>query len=216
MKTEIYENYDAFIKREDTKINGVTKEFAERNPEFETENETNTGCWNCSDCSDCSDCSGCSRCSGCFGCYECSNCSSCSSCSRCSDCSDCYECSKCPDGSGLFRYSGVKDSPPYIIPEIKSIHSEVLRATESEGSFSMRYWHTCETTHSRAGWVVHLAGEAGYALEKETSTAFAAAQIYKASSPISVSPTRFCESNEVAMDDIKRCATEESNLKSNE
>jgi len=35
-------------------------------------------------------------------------------------------------------------------------------------------------------------------------------QIYKASSPIRVSPVRFFETNELAMADIKRCAEEEA------
>ena len=74
----------------------------------------------------------------------------------------------------------------------------------------MSKWHACETTHCRAGWVVTLAGPEGKALEKETSTCFAAMQIYKASSDIKVSPTRFFESSEIAMADIKRCAKEEA------
>jgi len=78
----------------------------------------------------------------------------------------------------------------------------------------MSQWHTCETTHCRAGWVVFLAGEAGAKLEKETSTAFAGMMIYKASSSIRVSPVRFYESDELAMADIKRCAEEEAKLNS--
>jgi len=74
----------------------------------------------------------------------------------------------------------------------------------------MDSWHTCDTTHCRAGWVVFLAGEPGRVLENHTSTQFAAMQIYKASSPIRVSPTRFFETNEVAMADIKKCAEEEA------
>ena len=70
----------------------------------------------------------------------------------------------------------------------------------------MSAWHTCETTHCRAGWVVHLAGEKGKALESKTSTLFAAMQIYKNSSKIRVSPKRFFEKNDVALKDIKRCA----------
>ena len=70
----------------------------------------------------------------------------------------------------------------------------------------MDSWHTCDTTHCRAGWVVTLAGKEGKELESKTSTLFAAMQIYKASSPIKVSPPRFFESNKIAMDDIKRCA----------
>lgn len=76
----------------------------------------------------------------------------------------------------------------------------------------MSEWHICDTTHCRAGWVVHLAGAAGYDLEERTSTLFAAMQIYKASSPIRVSPVRFYESNEVALADMKRCADEEAKL----
>ena len=73
----------------------------------------------------------------------------------------------------------------------------------------MDVWHTCDTTHCRAGWITTLAGPAGKALEEATSTEFAAMQIYKASSPIRVSPVRFYETNEVAMADILRCAKEE-------
>ena len=90
-------------------------------------------------------------------------------------------------------------------PVIENIHQKVLEAASAQGA----NWHTCDTTHCRAGWVVHLAGPAGYALEKETSTLFAAIQIYDKSSPIKVSPTRFFESNQFAMADMERCANEE-------
>jgi hypothetical protein len=76
----------------------------------------------------------------------------------------------------------------------------------------MNTWHTCNTTHCRGGWVVHLAGKEGKKLEEKTSTAFAAHQIYKASSPIRVHHPRFFETDEVAMADIKRCAEEEAKL----
>ena len=52
---------------------------------------------------------------------------------------------------------------------------------------------------------MHLAGEAGYELEKRTTTLFAAMQIYKASGYL-ISPVRFYETNEVAMADMKRLA----------
>ena len=68
----------------------------------------------------------------------------------------------------------------------------------------------CGTTHCRAGFVEFLAGKPGRDLALATSTEFAAKQIYKASSPIRVSPVRFYEPNEVAMADIKRCAEEEA------
>ena len=69
----------------------------------------------------------------------------------------------------------------------------------------MTSWHSCETTHCRAGWVVHLAGEAGYALEAATSPLFAAQQIYKASG-YEISPCRFFDSDASALDDMRRLA----------
>jgi hypothetical protein len=73
----------------------------------------------------------------------------------------------------------------------------------------MGQWHTCDTTHCRAGWVVAIAGEKGKKLEGNSSTLFAAQQIYKASSPISVSPVRFFDDDNKAMTDMERCANEE-------
>ena len=70
----------------------------------------------------------------------------------------------------------------------------------------MSLWHTCETTHCRAGWVVTLAGDAGRALEAFHNTRLAATLIYRESSPHKVSMLRFFETNEVAMADMKRMA----------
>ena len=68
-------------------------------------------------------------------------------------------------------------------------------------------WHTCETVHCRAGWLVHLAGKEGYELEKKIGPALAANLIYKASSNIEVRwIDKFFDSHEDAMADIKRCA----------
>jgi len=41
----------------------------------------------------------------------------------------------------------------------------------------MGAWHTCDTTHCRAGWVTMIAGKEGKELEEKTSTQFAAMQI---------------------------------------
>jgi len=73
----------------------------------------------------------------------------------------------------------------------------------------MSSWHSCETTHCRAGWVVHLAGEAGYALEKFHNTALAAQLIYRESG-YKINPSRFFDSDSVAMDDMIRLAKEEA------
>ncbi len=93
------------------------------------------------------------------------------------------------------------------IPKIENIHQRVLDAVSAtDDSLDMSTWHTCETTHCRAGWVVFLSGEQGKALEEQTSPDFAAMMIYKNSSDIRVSPVRFFEDNETAMNDMKRCA----------
>jgi hypothetical protein len=94
-------------------------------------------------------------------------------------------------------------------PVIENIHQKVFNAASGEGALNMGDWHTCDTTHCRAGWVVFLAGEKGKLLEQETSTLFAAMQIYHKSSPIKVSPTRFFESDQVALEDMRKCAEEE-------
>jgi hypothetical protein len=71
----------------------------------------------------------------------------------------------------------------------------------------MSDWHTCDTTHCRAGWVIFLAGKDGKELEKKLGTPLAASKIYKSSSDIEVRwALRFFDNNERAMADMKRCA----------
>jgi hypothetical protein len=68
----------------------------------------------------------------------------------------------------------------------------------------MSNWH-CGTTHCRAGWAIHLAGPAGYALQEYHSEALAAQLIYRESGE-PISPCRFYDSNEDALADMKRLA----------
>jgi len=70
-------------------------------------------------------------------------------------------------------------------------------------------WHEngnfCGTTHCRAGWVTHLAGEEGKALEDRFNVELAAMMIYRESgSPIS--PARFYDSNGDALEDMRKRA----------
>jgi hypothetical protein len=96
------------------------------------------------------------------------------------------------------------------VPVIENIHTKVLEAVSAPKALNMSTWHSCDTTHCRAGWVVHLAGKDGYDLEAKTSTLFAAMQIYHKSNPdVPVSPVRFFENDKEAMADIKRCAEQE-------
>jgi hypothetical protein len=176
-------------------------------------------CVNCFDCSGCSRCSRCSRCLDCSDCFNssgCSYCSYCWSCSRCSGCSDCSGCSRCSDCSHVAfvcdkrRLQGnprTSDAPGPAIPTIEDIHAKVFAAASQPQALDMGTWHTCNTTHCRAGWVVHLAGEPGYALEHFYGTALAAQLIYRESDPQNpVSPVRFFETTDQAMADMRRLA----------
>jgi hypothetical protein len=94
-------------------------------------------------------------------------------------------------------------------PVIQDIHKKVYEAVSVPKALNMDNWHTCETTHCRAGWVVHLAGEEGYALEKFFNTQLAAQLIYDASG-YQINPGRFFDGNEDAMADMKRLAEKET------
>ena len=65
-------------------------------------------------------------------------------------------------------------------------------------------WHKCGTTHCRAGWIVHLAGEEGYALEEFFNTELAAMKIYEKSTGRKLSPVKFYQSNNEALEDMRR------------
>ena len=177
---------------------------------------------NCSGCSDCSDCYGCYDCSGCSRCYDCYGCSGCSGCSRCYDCSGCSRCSGCYDCygcSGCSRCSGcsdLKDAAPVeaqasqalTVPTVEDLHAKIYEAaTATPEAFDMSDVHGCSTTHCRAGWAVHLAGDAGYALEARFGWELAAMKIYDASCPgYKISPVRFYDSDEAALADMKKLA----------
>jgi hypothetical protein len=71
----------------------------------------------------------------------------------------------------------------------------------------MDQWHTCETTHCRAGWAIHLAGVAGKVLEHCCGSNVAGALIHIASSPaLEGKVPNFFASNEAALADIRRLA----------
>ena len=91
------------------------------------------------------------------------------------------------------------------MPVIPDIHQRVYEAVSQPGALRMDSWHTCETTHCRAGWVVHLAGDAGRKLEEFHNTELAAMLIYKASG-FPINPARFHDTNEAAMADMARLA----------
>ena len=95
------------------------------------------------------------------------------------------------------------------IPKIERLHSKILAAIESGGALEMGTWHTCETTHCRAGWAIHIAGEFGRGLEWALGSGAAGALLFAVAYPDQRVPD-FYASNEDAMDDIRRCAAEEN------
>jgi hypothetical protein len=147
----------------------------------------------------------------CKRCINCSGCSDCSDCSGCSGCSDCSGCSRCSHTAFLYDKkdlhadpaAAVRGSPP--IPRIESIHQAVYAAVSQPNALDMGSWHVCDTTHCRAGWVIALAGEAGKALEDFHNTPLAAQLIYRESG-YEINPCRFYDTNEAAMEDMRRLA----------
>ena len=77
MKTQIFETYSDFLKREDKAVNGVSPEFAKNRPDYEKQNETNQACWDCDNCEDCKDCKACDNCKDCKACEDCKRCWDC-------------------------------------------------------------------------------------------------------------------------------------------
>ena len=94
------------------------------------------------------------------------------------------------------------------VPVVEKLDAKILDAiTSGGGSLNMLDWHSCETTHCRAGWAIHLAGKAGYELEDRLgSPEYAGRAIYRASTG---RVPHFYASNERALEDIKRCAAED-------
>lgn len=127
----------------------------------------------------------------------------CSDCSGCSDCSNCSDCWGKKNASPVEAGQTAPEADPY--PVIPDIHKAIYAACSAPGALDMDRFHVCETTHCRAGLAVHLAGEAGYRLEKRTSSVFAAMMIYKASGA-PISPCRFFDDGPTAMADMKRLA----------
>ncbi len=101
-----------------------------------------------------------------------------------------------------------------LIPTIHNIHAVVYAAASAEGALDMGTWHQdgnfCGTTHCRAGWVTHLAGEAGRVMDALMGTSAAAALIYAKSDPALERTPDFYSSNEYALADMKRLAEAEA------
>ena len=99
-------------------------------------------------------------------------------------------------------------------PVIPNIHKTLYDKCKNAGNLDMGRWHSgCGTTHCRAGWVVHLAGDEGYKLEKKLGTVGAALAIYAASDPSyfdeNTAPDFYGDDNAFALKDMRRLAEKE-------
>ena len=106
------------------------------------------------------------------------------------------------------------------VPVVEHLDAKILEHIEAKTlMLDMGNWHgegptgeeatveACGTTHCRAGSAIHLAGEAGYALERKLgSTEEAGRAIYLASTGRAPD---FFGSNKRALADIRRCAAEQ-------
>ena len=101
------------------------------------------------------------------------------------------------------RASRYRDAHPDV-PVVAHLDAKILHAIEHRGgSLEMSQWHTCATTHCRAGWAITLAGDPGRALEARLGPSRAGAAIYRASTG---RVPWFYATNEAALADIRVCA----------
>ncbi len=106
------------------------------------------------------------------------------------------------------RAQRYRESHPDV-PVVESLDRKILDAiTTGGGSLNMLNWHTCATTHCMGGWAVHLAGQAGYDLEKRFAEVhgnrapeFAGRAIYLASTGRA---PHFFATDERAIESLKR------------
>jgi hypothetical protein len=90
------------------------------------------------------------------------------------------------------------------VPVVENLDATILQVVESgNGKLQMDTWHTCETTHCRAGWAITLAGEAGKKLEERYGPEDAGRRIYLASTGRC---PWFFGSNEDALKDLREQA----------
>ena len=93
---------------------------------------------------------------------------------------------------------------------VKNLNQKVAEAVAEDGALQMNDWHTCDTTHCWAGWITTLAGQAGKALESQTSTEFAAMVIFKNSTGEHINPGYFYLDNDEAREKINELAAKEA------
>ena len=106
-------------------------------------------------------------------------------------------------GAYLTEATLSRDTLPEDIPLVLHLDRQILEILHNQkGDLNMRDWHTCETTHCRAGWAIVLGGEKGKELEKKYGPSVAGALIYARAYPDLPVPD-FLASNEQALKDMR-------------
>ena len=111
------------------------------------------------------------------------------------------------DLRGVDLREGLKGVP--VVPNIDAAILAQIEGDGATGALYMGQWHSCATTHCRAGWAITLAGAGGAALEWALGSAAAGALIYAASRPGKPIPD-FYASNEAALADMRAAAAEDA------
>lgn len=175
-----------------------------------------TGCTDCRDCEDCAHCDASTNLSGCDFCDQSENCVGCvdtytsKDCHWCAEIRDCVGCDTCGQSVGLeqaryFWRGGCVAVPPEA--KIERLFARVAEAVRDPKRLAALVRHADAETHSWEGWLVHLAGPAGYALERQTSTEFAALLLSRAADPqCRLSPRALRLPCDEALREIRRLA----------
>ena len=112
--------------------------------------------------------------------------------------------------------AGANLADAYTLAQLRvpGLHTKILAAIapEAGGHLRMESWHTCETTHCRAGWAIQLAGPAGKMAESLLGPNVAGALITRASCPWLDKVPNWTATNEDALEDIRACAAKEAEL----
>ena len=90
------------------------------------------------------------------------------------------------------------------VPVVEQLDAKILAVVDTgQGKLQMDSWHTCETTHCRAGWAITLAGDGGKRLEERCGSEDAGRRIYLASTGRC---PWFFDSDEGALEDMRKQA----------
>jgi hypothetical protein len=93
------------------------------------------------------------------------------------------------------------------VPVVPALDHQIAELIDTgRGKLDMGAWHTCETTHCRAGWAITLAGAEGKKLEEQHGPHLAGRMIYLASTGRA---PHFFAGDAAALEDIRARAAEQ-------